>query len=162
MGLALQMTRRPGLTFPCRGKRWSTNVSKVRRNAHDREELRPFVIFRHQTGMGKTAGLDVKDTDGRFFAAACTQKEVDTVFESAKKAQKASLITCTTCCELSLRQWSPLSVLGLDRPAHLTGLGKDSPVEESRVPSQGRWPDEGQRPANGRCAHERGDPSVPP
>ena len=84
-----------------------------------------------------------------FLAAACTQKEVDSVFEAAKKAQKVSHLHFTTCCELSRRQWSPMSELGLDRPAHLAGLGKDSPVEESRVPSQGRWPDEGQRPANG-------------
>ena len=84
-----------------------------------------------------TIGLDVKTTDGRFFAAACTQKEVDSVFEAAKKAQKARFIHCTTCCELSPQQWSPLSVLGLDRPARLTGLGKDSPVEEGRVPPQG-------------------------
>ena len=34
---------------------------------------------------------NVKSNDGRSFAAACSQKEVDSVFEAAKKAQKASL-----------------------------------------------------------------------
>ena len=34
---------------------------------------------------------NVKSTDGKSSAAACSQKEVDSVFEAAKKAQKASL-----------------------------------------------------------------------
>ena len=58
---ALQMTRRPSPTFPCRGKRWSIKVSKMHRSAHDRESGGVHAIFAHRPGMSYDYRLGCKD-----------------------------------------------------------------------------------------------------
>ena len=48
-----------------------------------------------------------------FHAAACTQKEVDSVFEAAKKAQKASKALLSACQKLVQQYGGTMQRLGL-------------------------------------------------